>query len=46
MTQPPLSRQIQQLENELGVQRIDLTTRTVTLMPAGVAFLPDARFPT
>mgnify|MGYP001143817401 CR=1 FL=1 len=43
MTQPPLSRQIQQLENELGVQLIDRTTRTVTLTPAGVAFLPDAR---
>lgn len=42
MTQPPLSRQIQQLETELGVQLIDRTTRTVTLTPAGVAFLPDA----
>jgi DNA-binding transcriptional LysR family regulator len=43
MTQPPLSRQIQQLENELGVHLIDRTTRSVTLPPAGVAFLPDAR---
>ncbi len=43
MTQPPLSRQIQQLETELGVQLIDRTTRMVTLTPAGVAFLPDAR---
>ena len=43
MTQPPLSRQIQQLESELGVQLIDRTTRAVTLTPAGVAFLPDAR---
>lgn len=43
MTQPPLSRQIQQLEAELGVQLIDRTTRTVTLTPAGAAFLPDAR---
>ncbi len=43
MTQPPLSRQVQQLENELGVQLIDRTTRTVTLTPAGAAFLPDAR---
>jgi DNA-binding transcriptional LysR family regulator len=43
MTQPPLSRQIQQLEAELGVQLIDRTTRTVTLTPAGLAFLPDAR---
>ena len=43
MTQPPLSRQIQQLEAELGVQLIDRTTRSVTLTPAGMAFLPDAR---
>ncbi|HEX2283527.1 MAG TPA: LysR substrate-binding domain-containing protein [Mycobacterium sp.] len=43
MTQPPLSRQIQQLENELGVHLIDRTTRSVTLTPAGIAFLPDAR---
>ena len=43
MTQPPLGRQIQQLETELGVQLIDRTTRSVTLTPAGVAFLPDAR---
>ncbi|WP_029116832.1 LysR substrate-binding domain-containing protein [Mycobacterium sp. URHB0044] len=43
MTQPPLSRQIQQLEAELSVQLIDRTTRSVTLTPAGVAFLPDAR---
>ncbi|ART70806.1 LysR family transcriptional regulator [Mycobacterium dioxanotrophicus] len=43
MTQPPLSRQIQQLESELGVQLIDRTTRVVTLTPAGVALLPDAR---
>jgi DNA-binding transcriptional LysR family regulator len=43
MTQPPLSRQIQQLEAELGVQLIDRTTRSVMLTPAGVAFLPDAR---
>ena len=40
MTQPPLSRQLQQLESELGVQLIDRTTRTVTLTPAGAAFLP------
>src|SRR5258707_5840498 len=42
MTQPPLSRQIQQLEGELGVQLIDRTTRSVTLIPAGMAFLLHA----
>ena len=43
MTQPPLSRQIQQLESELGVQLIERSTRAVTLTPTGAAFLPDAR---
>ena len=43
MTQPPLSRQIQQLESELGVQLIEHSARAVTLTPAGAAFLPDAR---
>ena len=44
MTQPPLSRQIQQLESELGVQLIDRTTRSVTLTPAGVG-IPARRPP-
>lgn len=43
MTQPPLSRQIQQLEKELGVSLIDRSGRTVRLTPAGRAFLRDAR---
>ncbi|MEV1021293.1 LysR substrate-binding domain-containing protein [Streptomyces sp. NPDC050264] len=43
MTQPPLSRQIQLLEHELGVQLLDRTNRTVRLTPAGRAFLNEAR---
>ncbi|MFD7709894.1 LysR substrate-binding domain-containing protein [Streptomyces sp. NPDC059785] len=43
MTQPPLSRQIQLLENELRVKLLDRTNRTVRLTPAGRAFLAEAR---
>lgn len=43
MTQPPLSRQIQLLEHELGVQLLDRTNRSVRLTPAGRAFLNEAR---
>ncbi|MGW3360004.1 LysR substrate-binding domain-containing protein [Streptomyces bungoensis] len=43
MTQPPLSRQIQLLENDLGVQLLDRTNRTVKLTPAGRTFLTEAR---
>jgi DNA-binding transcriptional LysR family regulator len=43
MTQPPLSRQIQLLEHELGVQLLDRTNRTVRLTPAGRSFLNEAR---
>lgn len=43
MTQPPLSRQIQLLENELRVQLLDRTNRSVRLTPAGRAFLNEAR---
>ncbi|SFS96928.1 LysR family transcriptional regulator [Saccharopolyspora flava] len=43
MTQPPLSRQIQQLERELAVRLIDRSSRTVRLTPAGRSFLTDAR---
>ncbi|MFD5451266.1 LysR substrate-binding domain-containing protein [Streptomyces sp. NPDC127100] len=43
MTQPPLSRQIQLLESDLGVKLLDRTNRTVRLTPAGRAFLADAR---
>ncbi len=44
MTQPPLSRQIQQLEAELNVQLFERTQRSVHLTPAGKAFLPEAEY--
>ncbi|MDR7303715.1 LysR substrate-binding domain-containing protein [Haloactinomyces albus] len=43
MTQPPLSRHIQQLERELRTQLLDRSSRAVRLTPAGHAFLQDAR---
>jgi DNA-binding transcriptional LysR family regulator len=43
MTQPPLSRQIQLLERNLGVQLFVRTSRSVTLTPAGQVFLTEAR---
>ena len=42
MTQPPLSRQIQLLEQELGVALFHRAHRAVQLTPAGHAFLPEA----
>ncbi|MEU5846904.1 LysR family transcriptional regulator [Saccharopolyspora shandongensis] len=41
-TQPPLSRQIRQLERSLGASLLSRTTRRVTLTPVGEAFLPAA----
>jgi DNA-binding transcriptional LysR family regulator len=43
MTQPPLSRQIQALEHEVGVVLIDRSGRAIRLTAAGAAFVTAAR---
>ena len=43
MAQPPLSRQIRQLEDELGFQLFHRTKRSVKLTEAGVVFLAESR---
>nr|WP_089398851.1 LysR family transcriptional regulator [Noviherbaspirillum humi] len=43
MTQPPLSRQIQLLEDAVGVTLLERTSRSVHLTAAGKSFYRDAR---
>jgi len=43
ITQPPLSSAIKALEEELGVQLLVRSSKRVELMPAGAAFLEEAR---
>jgi DNA-binding transcriptional LysR family regulator len=43
MTQPPLSRQIQLLEHEIGTSLFERSSRSVRITPAGRVFLPEAQ---
>jgi DNA-binding transcriptional LysR family regulator len=43
LTQPPLSRQIKLLEQEVGAALLDRSGRAVRLTPAGRVFLAEAR---
>lgn len=43
VSQPPLSRQIRQLEEEIGVELFERTSRSVRITPAGDAFRREAK---
>lgn len=43
VAQPPLSRHIRSLEEELGTQLFSRTSRGMTLLPTGEVFLSHAR---
>lgn len=43
MAQPPLSQAIRRLEQEIGAPLFERTNRSVSLTPAGAAFLESAR---
>ena len=43
VSQPSLSRQIRDLEDEIGVQLLERTAKSVRLTDAGRAFLDEAR---
>lgn len=43
VTSPALTRRLNNLESQLGVQLLERTTRSVALTPAGASFLPRAR---